>query len=110
MNDNDLKYYYSIGEVSEKYGLKESTLRFWEKEFKELNPFRSSRGIRKYTKDDLIIIEKIISLTKENGHTLKAAKRKIKQKNKSNLEKAISELEKMKEKLKGLLDSLSNKK
>lgn len=32
------KLYYSIGEVAEMFDLKDSTLRFWEKEFNIINP------------------------------------------------------------------------
>ncbi len=34
--DKDLKLYYSIGEVARMFGVNESTLRFWEKEFPQL--------------------------------------------------------------------------
>ena len=32
------KLYYNIGEVSKAFKVNSSLLRFWEKEFKELNP------------------------------------------------------------------------
>lgn len=32
------KFYFSIGEVAQLFGLNESTLRFWEKEFDESLP------------------------------------------------------------------------
>lgn len=38
--DKDLKLYYSISEVAKKFGINESTLRFWEKEFPQLTPKR----------------------------------------------------------------------
>ena len=34
----DLKQFYSIGEVAEQFGVAESTLRFWEKEFPQISP------------------------------------------------------------------------
>ena len=33
-----LKLFYSINEVAQMFSLNESTLRYWEKEFKELQP------------------------------------------------------------------------
>ncbi len=36
--DKNLKLYFSIKEVARRFGLNESTLRFWEKEFDELAP------------------------------------------------------------------------
>lgn len=38
--DKNLKLYYSIGEVAEMFGVNESLLRFWEREFPQLNPKR----------------------------------------------------------------------
>jgi len=39
LNTNkNLKKYYSIGEVSDMLNIPESTLRYWEKEFKEISP------------------------------------------------------------------------
>ena len=38
------KRYYSIGEVASKFQVKTSLIRFWEQEFKILNPKKNSRG------------------------------------------------------------------
>ena len=42
------KLYYSIGEVAEMFDLKDSTLRFWEKEFNIINPRKNDKGTRFY--------------------------------------------------------------
>ena len=47
-----LKKYYSIKEVSEMLEIPESTLRYWEKEFKEISPKKNAKGVRHYTTDD----------------------------------------------------------
>ncbi len=107
MNHDDLKYYYSITEVSNMFNLNESTLRFWEKEFKELNPKRAGRGIRKYSKEDLKVVEKIVELTKNKGHKLKAAQKELKKNKQNNNEKVIEELEKLKSKLLLLLNQVN---
>ena len=44
------KRYYSIGEVASKFNVNPSLIRFWEQEFKILNPKKNSRGNRKFTK------------------------------------------------------------
>ena len=45
------KLYYSISEVAVITGLKEYVLRFWEKEFDQLNPKKNRGGNRIYTQD-----------------------------------------------------------
>ena len=47
------KRYYSIGEVASKFQVKTSLIRFWEQEFKILNPKKNSRGNRKFTSKDI---------------------------------------------------------
>ena len=42
------KLYYNIGEVSKAFKVNSSLLRFWEKEFKELNPKKKSQSIELY--------------------------------------------------------------
>ena len=36
--DKELKLYYSIGEVADMFGVNQSLLRFWEKEFPQISP------------------------------------------------------------------------
>ena len=51
--DKNLKLYYSISEVAAMFDVNESLLRFWEKEFPQLNPKKGGRGIRQYRKEDI---------------------------------------------------------
>ena len=37
------KLYYSIGEVSKAFNVNASLIRFWEKEFQELNPKKTTK-------------------------------------------------------------------
>ena len=39
------KLYYNIGEVSKAFNVNSSLLRFWEKEFQELNPKKNPMGL-----------------------------------------------------------------
>ena len=47
------KKYFSISEVSKLCDLKTHTLRFWEKEFKELTPVTRKGGRRTYQRKDV---------------------------------------------------------
>ena len=46
--DKELKLYYSIGEVADMFGVNKSLLRFWVKEFPQISPKTTGRGIRQY--------------------------------------------------------------
>ena len=73
------KQFYSISEVAEIVGTNESTLRFWEREFKDIKPRRASRGVRLYSNADLQIVKLIFHLVKEKGLTLDGAKKRLKE-------------------------------
>ena len=92
------KRYYSIGEIAKAFNVNTSLLRFWEKEFKEIQPKKKQSGARKYTPEDVIIIEKIYYLVKEKGLTIEGTKKQLKIKNPSdsNTQIIIQKLEKLK--------------
>ena len=72
------KLYYSIKEVAEKFGLNESTLRYWETEFPYLKPKTSGPAkVRQYTEKDIEQIRLIHNLVKVRGFKLAAAKKII---------------------------------
>jgi len=72
------KRYYSIGEIAKAFDVNPSLLRFWEKEFKEINPKKKKGGSRKYTPEDVVTIQKIHHLLKEKGLTIEGAKKQLK--------------------------------
>jgi DNA-binding transcriptional MerR regulator len=74
------KLFYSISEVAEMFQVNQSNLRFWEKEFKQLNPKRNAKGTRFYSPDDISVIKSIFYLVNEQKLTLEGAKRKLNQK------------------------------
>lgn len=76
---DDLKLYYSIGEVAEKFGVNTSLIRFWEKEFDIIKPKKNKKGNRLFTKEDLDNFYIIYHLVKERGYTLEGAKKKLKE-------------------------------
>ncbi len=68
---------YKIGQVAKMLGIKEYVLRFWEKEFPQLNPKRTRSGQRLYTKDDIKLIKKIMYLLYEEKLSIEGAKKRL---------------------------------
>ena len=72
----------TIGELSKKLGLIKSnkkglsshTLRYWEKEFKQIKPKMINKR-RYYSSDQVKIIKFIKTLLKDNGMTIKGVKK-----------------------------------
>ncbi len=58
MAENE-KIYYSLRETVAETGVPASTLRYWEKEFEELNPRKDGHGNRYYTREDQEVIKRI---------------------------------------------------
>lgn len=76
--DKNLKKYFSIKEVAARFGVAETLLRFWEKEFPTLiKPRKGGRGIRMYTQNDIDKIGMIYHLVKERGMTLEGARKEL---------------------------------
>ena len=93
------KRYYSIGEVASKFNVNPSLIRFWEQEFKLLNPQKNSRGNRKFTNTDIENINKIYFLLKEKGYTIQGAKDYIRNEKTSKKLDLVSKLKQIKDKL-----------
>ena len=72
------KKYFSISEVAELCDLKTHTLRFWEKEFKDLSPVTRKGNRRYYQKEDIVLVMKIKSLLHSDGLTVSGAKKSLK--------------------------------
>jgi DNA-binding transcriptional MerR regulator len=68
------KMFYTIKEISELLDENESTLRFWEGEFKELRPRRSSGGKRLYSESDIKLLKKIKYLLRERKFSIEGAR------------------------------------
>ena len=100
------KRYYSIGEVASEFNVNPSLIRFWEQEFKLLNPKKNSRGIRKFTNTDIENINKIYFLLKEKGYTIQGAKDYIRNEKTSKKLDIVSKLKQIKDKLIEIRDQL----
>lgn len=68
------KRYFRIGEVSALTGLESYVLRFWETEFKGINPKRTETGQRLYRRSDVELINRIKHLLHEKKFTIQGAK------------------------------------
>lgn len=102
------KRYYSIGEVAKAFGVNTSLLRYWEKEFKQIQPKKKSSGVRKFTPADIENIQLIHHLLKEKGMTIEGVKNHLsvaKDKDKSKLQ-LLNRLEKIKATLTSMRDNL----
>jgi DNA-binding transcriptional MerR regulator len=71
------KMFYTIKEISKLLDENESTLRFWEGEFKELRPRRSSGGKRLYSNADIELLKKIKYLLRERKVSIEGAKEQL---------------------------------
>jgi DNA-binding transcriptional MerR regulator len=69
------KLYFKIGEVSSIVGLPAYVLRFWETEFKKINPKRTPSGQRLYRKGDVELILLIKDLLHVKKYTIPGAKK-----------------------------------
>ena len=100
--DKELKLYYSISEVAKMFGVNESLLRYWEKEFPMIAPKKAGGNIRQYRKEDIENIRLVYHLVKEKGMTLAGAKQRLKM-NKETTMNTAEILERQKEIKKELL-------
>jgi DNA-binding transcriptional MerR regulator len=73
------KLYYPIGDVAKMFGVNNSLIRFWEKEFDIIKPKKNKKGNRYFTPKDIDNFKIIFHLVKERGFTLDGAKKKLRE-------------------------------
>ncbi len=71
------KLYFRIGEVSRLCRLPAYVLRFWETEFPQLKPTKSSTGQRMYRRRDLEHVLRIKTLLYDQGFTIAGARQQL---------------------------------
>ena len=111
---NNNKVYKSIGDVAKllklinkKTGkLSTHTIRFWEKEFKQIKPYVFSGNRRYYDTRSIEILKKIKFLLKNKGMTIKGVKKQLETKN-SKLDEIDNKTINT-EKLKNKINKISN--
>jgi len=72
------KLYFRIGEVSELLQLAPYVLRFWETEFPQLKPTKSSAGQRMYRRREVELALRIRTLLYDEGFTIHGARERLK--------------------------------
>ena len=77
------KLYFRIGEVAGLCRLPAYVLRFWETEFPQLKPVKSSTGQRMYRKRDVESVVRIKKLLYEDGFTIAGARVQLREESKS---------------------------
>lgn len=72
------KLYFRIGEVADLLGLETYVLRFWETEFPQLKPTKSSTGQRMYRRREVELAVRVKHLLYEEGFTIAGARERLK--------------------------------
>jgi DNA-binding transcriptional MerR regulator len=77
------KLYFRIGEVASLCRLPAYVLRFWETEFPQLKPVKSTTGQRMYRKRDVENVLRIKQLLYDQGFTISGARQQLRSEIKS---------------------------
>src|SRR5246127_882452 len=77
------KLYFHIGEGASLCRLPAYVLRFWETEFPQLKPVKSSTGQRMYRKRDVENVVRIKQLLYEEGYTIAGARQHLRDEGKT---------------------------
>jgi GAF domain-containing protein len=64
---------FSVGEVAQRVGISASTLRAWERRYDLLRPARSSGGHRRYSREELRRVQRMVELIDDGWSTSAAA-------------------------------------
>jgi len=73
------RLYFRIGEVASLCRLPAYVLRFWETEFPQLRPIKSSTGQRMYRRKDVENVLRIKKLLYEEGFTIAGARQQLRE-------------------------------
>lgn len=71
------KLYFKIGEVARIVGVEPYVLRYWETEFREIEPVKSRTKQRLYRRKDVELILRIKGLLYKEGFTIEGARKQI---------------------------------
>jgi DNA-binding transcriptional MerR regulator len=112
------KLYFRIGEVATLCRLPAYVLRFWESEFPQLKPVKSSTGQRMYRKRDVESVLRIKQLLYEQGFTISGARQQLRSDNKPDKTQSTipfpaqssSEIQQIRQGLREILNLLSARK
>lgn len=107
---DEKRLFYSIQEVADHFAVNVSLLRFWEKEFDNINPRKTAGGTRQYTREDIQQVEIVYHLVKEKGMTLDGARQalKIRKDDEERRVELLSRLTELKKELLSLEEEFNN--
>lgn len=107
--------YFRIGEVAKLCHLPAYVLRFWETEFPQLKPIKSSTGQRMYRRKDVEGVLRIKKLLYEEGFTISGARQHLRGESRSDKKQsalpfpthAVQDLKPIRQGLRDILTMLS---
>lgn len=70
--------YRTISEVSQRLGVPQHVLRFWETRFPQIKPLKRAGGRRHYRPDDIALLARIRALLHDEGYSIKGVQRLLK--------------------------------
>lgn len=76
-NAEPIQEYFSIGEVCSMTSLKPHVLRYWESQFRFLNPAKNRSGNRVYQRKEIELIVLVKHLLYTEKYTIEGARRKV---------------------------------
>ena len=77
MNDDPIQEFFSIGEVCQLTDLKPHVLRYWESQFRFLNPAKNRSGNRVYQRREVELIQLVKHLLYTEKYTIDGARQKV---------------------------------
>ncbi len=104
--DEPFKRYYTIGEVANMFNVSKTLVRYWEQSFDFLRPYRTSKGDRRFTPENIKQFQTIYHLVREKGYTINGAKKLLKEE--KDFFKQKSETLKTLRRIRGFLEDLKN--
>jgi DNA-binding transcriptional MerR regulator len=109
--------FFSIGDVCQLTDLKPHVLRYWESQFRFLNPAKNRSGNRVYQRREIELIMLVKHLLYTEKYTIEGARRRIEHYRRTGLLKSEARvalqretIESLREELKNILDVLDGKK
>lgn len=77
MSDEVVQEFFSIGDVCQLTDLKPHVLRYWESQFRFLNPAKNRSGNRVYQRREVELIQLVKHLLYTEKYTIDGARRKV---------------------------------
>jgi DNA-binding transcriptional MerR regulator len=100
------KEYYSIGEVCEITGLKPHVLRYWETQFKGIQPVKNRAGNRAYRRREIELVQLIKKLLYQQKFTIEGARQRLEEMRRGRSDQLEAELEESR--VKGTFETLAD--